>query len=58
MDTLAAEKGTVKARKSEQSAVKTVDRDVKRRRTEETTSEAKKKRRSRDKEAELKEVSV
>ena len=47
---------TAKSRKSEQSTSKAVDRDIKRRSTEESASEAKKKRRSRDKGEELKEV--
>ena len=45
-----------KAQASEQGTSKADTRDPKRRSTEEATSEAKKKRRSRDKELELKEV--
>ena len=47
-----------KAQASEQGTSKADTRDPKRRSTEEATSEAKKKRRSRDKEVELKEVGV
>ena len=47
-----------KAQASEQGTSKADTRDPKRRSTEEATSEAKKKRRSRDKELELKEVGV